>query len=79
MSDNNDFLQLSKTQALRSYILTQMMKGAGVSAVLVFGTMILIYVIYLFGLLLPEESRQTPDPMPRSSIEFLIEPGNPTV
>jgi hypothetical protein len=76
MSD--DYFQQSRPAALRSWIMTQMLSGAGWAALFVFGTMLLLYVIYLVGLLLPEESRQTPDPMPRSSIEWVM-PGNPVV
>jgi hypothetical protein len=76
MSD--DYFQQSRPAALRAWILTQMLSGAGWAALFVFGTMLLLYVIYLVGLLLPEESRQTPDPMPRSSIEWVM-PGNPVV
>ncbi len=75
---DDDFVRLSRPAMLRSWILTQMMTGAGWAALFVFGTMLLLYVIYLLGLLLPAESRQTPDPMPRSSIEWVM-PGNPVV
>jgi hypothetical protein len=75
---NDDYIQQSRPAMLRSWILSEMLRGAGYAAIFVFGTMIILYVIYLVGLLLPEESRQTPDPMPRSSIEWLVGPGNPT-
>ncbi|MFN3644102.1 MAG: RC-LH1 core complex protein PufX [Gemmobacter sp.] len=76
---NDDYVTQTRPAMLRSWILSQMLTGAGWAALPLIGVMLFIYVIYLIGLLLPEESRQTPDPMPRSSIEWLMEPGNPTV
>ncbi len=75
---NDDYVQQSRPAMLRSWIASQMLSGAGYAALFLFGTMLVLYVIYLIGLLLPEESRQTPDPMPRSSIELAV-PGNPVV
>ena len=62
MSEKNYFDETPAAR-LRSWILAQMMRGAGYGAILVFGTMLLIYVIYLFGLLLPPESKTAPPPM----------------
>jgi hypothetical protein len=50
-------------QMLRAWVLTQMLKGAGYGALLVFGVGAVIGAIYLFGLLLPEASKQAPPPM----------------
>ncbi|MFN3970450.1 MAG: RC-LH1 core complex protein PufX [Gemmobacter sp.] len=56
------YYEETESARLRSWILSQMMRGAGYAAVLVFGTMIVIYAIYLFGLLLPPESKTAPSP-----------------
>ncbi len=77
--NNDDFFQQTRAQAMRSWILTQMMTGAGWAALVFFGTMLVIWVIYLLGLLLPEDSRLTPDPMPRSSIEQPLDAHRATV
>jgi Intrinsic membrane protein PufX len=53
---------------LRSWVLTQMLRGAGYAAVLVLGVGFLIYAIYLFGLLLPADSKTAPDPTPESHL-----------
>jgi hypothetical protein len=54
--------------ALRSWVLSQMLRGAGYGALFVFGIGLLLYAIWGFGLLLPEASKQAPPPM-----GFLIE------
>jgi hypothetical protein len=72
--NTNDPFVMNRKQSLRSWILGEMMTGAGYAAIVAFGTLLLIWVISLVGLLLPEESRQTPDPMPRSSIEMPADP-----
>lgn len=48
---------------LRTWVLGQMMRGAGYAALLVFGVGLAVYAIYLIGLLLPEESKQAPSPI----------------
>jgi hypothetical protein len=67
MSDN--YFDESRAAMLRSWVLGQMLRGAGFAAVLVFGIGFLLYAIYLVGLLLPEESKQAPAPMPQSHLE----------
>ncbi|HMO07141.1 MAG TPA: RC-LH1 core complex protein PufX [Paracoccaceae bacterium] len=62
MSEKNYFDE-TPAGRLRSWILTQMMRGAGYAALLVFGVMVLIYAVYLLGLLLPPESKTAPSPM----------------
>jgi hypothetical protein len=59
---------------LRSWVLGQMMRGAGYAALVVFGIGFLLYAIYLVGLLLPEESKQAPAPMPQSHLEQPLAP-----
>jgi hypothetical protein len=67
MSDN--YFDEGRAAMLRSWVLGQMLRGAGFAAILVFGIGLLLYAIYLVGLLLPEESKQAPAPMPQSHLE----------
>jgi Intrinsic membrane protein PufX len=49
-------------EVLRTWILMQMLRGAGYAAVVVFGAGLIMYALYLFGLLLPPESKEAPPP-----------------
>lgn len=68
MSDKSYFEE-SRGAMLRSWVLSQMLRGAGFAALLVFGIGMLIYSVYLVGLLLPPESKEAPAPMPQSHLE----------
>jgi hypothetical protein len=68
------FYEESESARLRSWVLGQMLRGAGYAAILVFGVMFLIYAIYLVGLLLPPESKTAPSPF-----GFVIEAPEMTV
>lgn len=61
MSDN-DYIKQSRGTMLRSWVLSEMLRGAGYAALVLFGIGVFIYAIYLLGLLLPEESKQAPSP-----------------
>ena len=58
----NDYTQESKQTQLMFWGLGQMMKGAALAAAFVVLVGLVVWAIYLLGLLLPEESRQTPSP-----------------
>jgi hypothetical protein len=58
----NDYYEEGKQTSLVFWSLGQMLKGAGYAAAFVIGIALLVWAIYLIGLLLPEESRQTPSP-----------------
>jgi hypothetical protein len=58
----NDYYNEGKQTHLAFWGLGQMLKGAGYAAAFVIGIVLVIWAIYLIGLLLPEESRQTPSP-----------------
>lgn len=60
MSD--DFLQQKPGAALRSWALYQMVAGAGWAALFVLSVMAILFAVWGIGLLLPEESKQAPDP-----------------
>ena len=69
MADKPYYQDENPTIRLRTWAFGQMVWGAFLAGVFLAGIGIFIGVIYAIGLLLPEESRQTPDPMPRSSLE----------
>jgi hypothetical protein len=66
MSDN-DFIQQTETQRLRSWILSEMLGGAGRAAIVLVAIGVLLYLIHLVGLILPEDSKLAPPPMPQRS------------
>ena len=59
---SNDFLQQKPGAALRSWALYQMVSGAGWAALFVLAVGALMLAVWGVGLLLPEESKQAPDP-----------------
>jgi hypothetical protein len=73
MSDK-PFYEESEAARLRSWVLGQMLRGAFYAAILFFGVLVLIYAIYLLGLLLPPESKTAPSPY-----GFVIEAAGPRV
>jgi len=75
MSDN--YFDESKQSKLAYWGLGQMLRGGAYAAVLLIVIGVTMGAIYAVGLLLPAESRETPDPMPRSSLEQpLAAPGH---
>ena len=78
MSDNHDYL---RTNASRNFRLTAdvtalMLKGAGYAAIFCLAVWFCIWAMAAIGRLLPEESRETPDPTPFSMV--LPQGGIPT-
>ncbi len=61
MSDEHTF-SISRRAQLSTWITGQMLRGAGYAAALVIGFGLVLTLIWFVGTLLPEESRQTPDP-----------------
>jgi hypothetical protein len=58
----NDYYNESGQTRLAFWGLGQMLKGAGYAAAFVIAVGLFLWGLYLIGLLLPEESRQTPSP-----------------
>ena len=58
----NDYFNESKETSLVFWSLGHMLKGALYAAAFLLAIGIFVWAIYLIGLLLPEESRQTPSP-----------------
>jgi hypothetical protein len=60
MSD--EYFREGRFASIAYWGLGQMMKGAGMAAAFVLAIGLVLGVIYAIGLLLPAESRDTPDP-----------------
>lgn len=58
----NDYFNESRQTGLAFWGLGQMLKGAAYAAAFLIAIVLFVWAIYLVGLLLPEESRQTPSP-----------------
>jgi hypothetical protein len=71
MSNNETILNLSRKNRLSADILFLMLKGAGYAAAVVVSIVLVIVIIQQIGLLLPEDSKTAPDPINRSSLEFV--------
>ncbi|MGL4237294.1 RC-LH1 core complex protein PufX [Tabrizicola sp.] len=69
----NDYFDEGKQTHLAFWGLGQMLKGAAYAAVFVVAIMLSLWALYLIGLLLPEESRQTPPPMGALEMPFVVE------
>lgn len=69
----NDYFEETKQTNLVFWSLGQMLKGAGYAAAFVIAIALLLWAIYLVGLLLPEESRQTPSPYGALDAPFVAE------
>jgi hypothetical protein len=63
MMSDNDYSTMSESQRLRGWILMEMLRGASKAAVVLVLIGVGLYVIYLVSLVLPEESKQAPQPM----------------
>ena len=73
MDDTRDppreiFSESDPQSQLRAQGLTYMLTGAGWAAAVFFGTLAFIGVLVLVGRLLPEASKQSPDPTPDSTM-----------
>lgn len=72
MSDNNDFLRTGSGDfRLKADVMALMLKGAGYAAVVCIVAAFCIWLLAALGLLLPERSRETPDPTPFSFVPDL--------
>ncbi|NRB01567.1 MAG: RC-LH1 core complex protein PufX [Rhodobacteraceae bacterium] len=74
--DDDNILNLEGRTRLSADITLLMLKGAGYAAVLILAIWLVIAVIAGIGRALPEDSRNTPDPINRSSLELLETPIN---
>lgn len=74
MSEHENILDLSEKSRLTADITLLMLKGAGYALVFCLAVWAVVAIIALIGRALPEESRDTPDPINRSSIELLVQP-----
>ncbi|MFG5384589.1 MULTISPECIES: RC-LH1 core complex protein PufX [unclassified Yoonia] len=65
---NDNILNLNEKSRLTADITLLMLKGAGYAAAFILAVWLIIAVIALIGRALPAESRDTPDPIIRSSL-----------
>ncbi|MEL6681355.1 MAG: RC-LH1 core complex protein PufX [Pseudomonadota bacterium] len=65
---NENILDVSEKSRLTADITLLMLKGAGYAAIFLLSIWFLIAVMAWIGRALPEESRDTPDPINRSSL-----------
>ena len=68
MSERENILEMSEKTRLSADITYLMLKGAGYAAAFVLALWFVIAVIAGIGRALPDESRQQPDPINRSSL-----------
>ncbi|SFS19385.1 RC-LH1 core complex protein PufX [Yoonia litorea] len=76
MSEQENILDLDNKTRLFADITYLMLKGAGYAAVFVLALWFIVAVIAGIGRALPDQSRETPDPINRSSslmIEVIVE------
>jgi hypothetical protein len=69
MTEDPHYAEESESARLRSWVLGQMMRGAGYAALIVVGLGLSLYVLYGLSLLLPEESKQAPSPNTGAALE----------
>jgi len=69
MSEHPFYQNETQKSRLRTWAFGQMMYGAFLAGAVFVGCILFFTILYGIGLLLPEDARQTPDPMPRSSLE----------
>lgn len=72
--DNDDILGMNKQTRLYGDVTLLMLKGAGYAAVFCLAIWFLLAAMAWVGRLLPEESRDTPDPIIRSDAVVLVLP-----
>ena len=73
MSDDHQYLEMTRRGRLIADVTFLMLKGAGYAALFVFLVWLSIAVIAAIGNALPDRSRETPDPINRSEIVLPVE------
>ena len=68
MQEHDNILDMDSKTRLSADITYLMLKGAGYAAIFVLALWFIIAVIAGIGRALPEQSRETPDPINRSSL-----------
>jgi hypothetical protein len=74
MMKNDNILEMSEKSRLTADITLLMLKGAGYAAIFVLAIWFVIAAMAFIGRILPEESRDTPDPINRSSLMIEVAP-----
>lgn len=71
-SESHDKLTKERRSEQARSVFKDMLRGAILAAVVFFGPVLIIYLIYLVGTLLPPESKEADDPTP-DSFSMVIE------
>lgn len=74
MSDDHQYLEMTRRGRLVADVTFLMLKGAGYAALFVFLVWLAIAIIAAIGNALPDRSRDTPDPINRSEIVLPYDP-----
>ncbi len=65
----HDYIQETRTQRLRNWVLSEMMRGAGYALAFLLFIGAIFLIIWGIGQFLPDESKNAPPPMPYSALE----------
>lgn len=67
-ADSGMYYDATPKSQIRSFITMEMLRGAGYAGAVVLMLGLGLWAIYLLGLLLPEDSKLAPPPMPYSQV-----------
>lgn len=73
MNENENILEMSERSRLTADITLLMLKGGGIGLAFVLVIWFVIALIAGIGKALPEQSRETPDPINRSSLTIEVD------
>jgi hypothetical protein len=72
MSDQSrPYYETDRRGAIYNFVLSEMVRGALYGLVVLGGIVLVLYAIWGLGLLLPEDSKNAPPPMPFSEVQIL--------
>jgi hypothetical protein len=73
---SNDYFKVTRQGQISAWVTAQMLKGAGYAAGAVISAALIIWAIWGISQLLPEESKQSPDP---NTWSMIVLPADVTV
>ena len=65
----HDYIQETRTQRLRNWIMSEMLRGAGYALTFMLAILVIYLIIWGIGQFLPAESKNAPPPRPFSAYE----------
>ncbi len=69
----HDYIQETKTQRLRNWVLSEMLRGAGYALAFLLVIGVIYGIIWGIGQFMPDERLNAPPPMPFSAIHAPVE------